>query len=307
MPIDVTCAACESSFSLKDELAGRKVRCSKCQAVIEVPDADEDLPEFDTPGLHPAFHRDKFLLHQKHFSIHTKYSVCDEAEQEIMHVVRPSHYLRQLFAIFATLFVGFLLMAVSIGSMVALHKTIGEAATIVGCIVGFVGSAVIALAVAIWLSPKRHITFYLDETQKEKLLEILQDQKFTLRMATYTVLDDKGAVIGRYRKDYFANILRKRWDGFDANEQQFCVIREDSMILSLLRRFLGSFYGLLRTNFVIFECGPDRQDGQLLGEFNRKFTLRDRYLLDLSHDRGRSLDRRMAIALGVLLDTAEKR
>jgi hypothetical protein len=43
------------------------------------------------------------------------------------------------------------------------------------------------------------------------------------------------------------------------------------------------------------------------GEFNRNFTLFDRYVLDLSRDRPRLIDRRLAIALGVLLDTGENR
>jgi hypothetical protein len=64
-------------------------------------------------------------------------------------------------------------------------------------------------------------------------------------------------------------------------------------------------FGLLRTNFVIV-AGPDA-DGPVLGEFNRKFTLFDRYVLDLSPDATRSLDRRVAVALGVMLDTGEKR
>jgi hypothetical protein len=44
-----------------------------------------------------------------------------------------------------------------------------------------------------------------------------------------------------------------------------------------------------------------------VGEFNRKFTLLDRYVLDLSQDSGRALDRRVAIAMGVMLDTGERR
>ena len=126
-------------------------------------------------------------------------------------------------------------------------------------------------------------------------------------MATYTVLDENGEEIGRYRKDYLANFLRKRWDGFHPDGTQLYVIREDSVLLSLLRRFLGSFYGLLRTNFVIHQVDENGNDGPLLGEFNRKFTLLDKYVLDCTHDRSRKMDRRMAIAIGVLLDTGEQR
>jgi hypothetical protein len=45
----------------------------------------------------------------------------------------------------------------------------------------------------------------------------------------------------------------------------------------------------------------------VIGEFNRKFTILDRYVLDLTADPGRNLDRRIALALGVMLDTGERR
>ena len=37
----------------------------------------------------------------------------------------------------------------------------------------------------------------------------------------------------------------------------------------------------------------------MIGEFNRKLTLLDRYVLDLTADRQRVFDRRIALALGV--------
>jgi hypothetical protein len=40
---------------------------------------------------------------------------------------------------------------------------------------------------------------------------------------------------------------------------------------------------------------------------DRKFKLRDEYVLDLSGDRERRIDRRLAIALAVGLDTLQNR
>jgi hypothetical protein len=67
----------------------------------------------------------------------------------------------------------------------------------------------------------------------------------------------------------------------------------------------GPAFGLLRTNYVIVRGSS--ADGDRLGEFNRKLTLFDRYVLDLSADPTRSLDRRIALAMGVLLDTGDGR
>jgi len=79
--------------------------------------------------------------------------------------------------------------------------------------------------------------------------------------------------------------------------------KEDSIILSLLRRLLGPFFGLLRTNFIILQPGSET----VVGEFKRKFTILDRYVLDMTPDRQRLVDRRIALALGVMLDTGERR
>ena len=45
----------------------------------------------------------------------------------------------------------------------------------------------------------------------------------------------------------------------------------------------------------------------VIGEFNRKLTVLDRYVLDMSADPQHTVDRRIALALGVMLDTGERR
>ena len=62
---------CQRSFQLKDEMAGRKVRCPECEAIQVVPaPGPEEVGLRLEPGnvagrLHPAFNRDRFLLRQK--------------------------------------------------------------------------------------------------------------------------------------------------------------------------------------------------------------------------------------------------
>ncbi len=43
------------------------------------------------------------------------------------------------------------------------------------------------------------------------------------------------------------------------------------------------------------------------GRYDRKLTLTDQYVLDLRPDAARLLDRRVALALAILLDTGESR
>lgn len=54
MTIDFHCPECQRSYRVKDEFAGRKLRCKQCQSAIEVPDIDpweidDDFEEYDDP------------------------------------------------------------------------------------------------------------------------------------------------------------------------------------------------------------------------------------------------------------------
>lgn len=308
MAISVSCPSCLAEFSLKDELGGRKVRCQQCQEVILVPEtsapasAIASLPKSrDYPA---AFARDRFLVNQKRIAINEKYYVFDENKQPILFIERPSYFWRQLLAALGFLvvmlacLVGTLVLAVWFGQL----SPQTPAAGVVGGL-GILATILLSVATAVGLSPKRHITVYADESKSKVLLKVYQDRKLTLIQATYTIEDPNKGIMGRLMKNYMYNIFRKRWYVLDTEGRILFVAKEDSLILSLLRRFLGTMFGLLRTNFVIMTPAADT----VLGEFNRKFTLFDRYVLDMTADRAHALDRRMALALAILLDTGERR
>ncbi|WP_165229252.1 hypothetical protein [Aquisphaera insulae] len=313
MPISLVCSTCGRSYQLKEEYAGRKVRCPGCQEVQLVPavtpaEGFEESWETDD-GLHPAFNRDRFLLRQKLMTIDARYVVTDEQQRPILFVERPSHVLKSLGVALLAGIVA--IVGLSLGFLAGI--TIGEAMgnQVIGAILAVTFLALgigFAFALGIRLSPRRHIHFYSDESRSERLLDVLQDQKWAPITATYTVLTPDGQFLCRMEKNYLYNFFRKRWLVKDAEGRRILIAREDSLILSLLRRFLGPMFGMLRTNFVLM-TPASAADGQErpIGEFNRKLTLFDRYVLDLSRDRGRAFDRRMAVALGVLLDTGEHR
>lgn len=295
MTLSVQCQ-CGNTYDLKDEYAGKLVRCPKCQSVSRA----EKSAYTPTSQADPVFDRDIFLLRQKHLAINEKYTVSDESGTPIVYVERPAHLLRNLFA----LLVGAVAAMAVFGGFAALGAVLGKS-PVAGVIfllaapAAFITLAVVGSAV----SKKRHITFYRDEAKSERLLEILQDRKIQLIVATFTVRDARGQKLARLRKNYLYNIFRKRWEIRTMAGQVAFVAKEDSIILSLLRRVLGPMFGLLRTNYVFL--GADGRS--VLGEFKRKMTILDRYALDLKRDRQRKLDRRLALALGVMLDTGERR
>ena len=297
MSVIATCG-CGQSYELKDEFAGKLMQCPSCGGQVRAGDVPAPPPILGDP----VFSRDRFLLRQKHFAISEKYFVWDDNGQTIMFVVRPAHLFRNFLALMGGLIAGIAVITLSIAASGAIERTVGSTASgviaFVGVLVGLFGGIILA----IMLSKKRDVLFYRDDTKQELLLEVKQDQKFAFLNATFTINDPAGQNLGRLRKNYLFNLFRKRWYCTGSNGDLVCMAKEDSIVLSLLRRLLGPFFGLLRANYIIV----DAQE-RLLGEFNRKMTLLDRYVVDFTHDSARSLDRRLGMALGVMLDTGERR
>ncbi len=292
MAIQVTCQ-CGETYVLKDEYAGQVVSCPQCGESLQAGEAPPRLGD-------PAFDRDKFLLRQKHLAISEKYYVWDDGGAKILYMERPAHLARNLLAAFAGIAAGVVVLSAFLAIGDAAGPGTVQTASFVLAVIGGIAAIVV---VGVGLSKKRHLTIYRDDTKREKLLEIYQDRKFQPINATYTVRDAGGGELARLRKNHLYNFFRKRWYCRLPDGTLLCLAKEDSIILSLLRRVMGSFFGLLRTNFVIFKGATD----EVVGEFNRKFTLLDRYVLDMTRDRARDIDRRLALALGVMLDTGERR
>jgi len=297
MPVLVTCE-CGTSYDLKDEFAGKLVKCPNCGRPARAPSAATRSPT----QLDPAFDRDIFLLRQQLLKISEKYDVGDEQGNKIIFVERPAHFLRNLGSLIAVLLIVFAAISLAGSFEETQGASSADALKAVGALLLIF---VVAPVVGIALSVKRHVTFYRDESKRERLLDILQDKKFQLITRTYTVRDARGRPLARLGKNWLFNIIRKRWYVWapGPDRRLLFLAKEDSVILSLLRRFLGPLFGLLRTNFIFLPAGTE----DVIGEFKRKFTILDRYVLDMTTDPQGLMDRRIALALGVMLDTGERR
>jgi len=298
MSVRVTCQ-CGTSYELKDEFAGKLVTCPQCGRENRVPSGAGSLPV--QVQADPVFDRDLFLLRQQMLKISEKYDVADEKGNNIIYIERPAHLLRNLGAILAALLAWGLVFAafMAVADQTPPNSTARAILATLGVVLAFAA----AFAVGIPLSAKRHVTFYRDGSKRDRLLEVLQDKKWQPITMTYTVRDFRGKPLAKFAKNVLYNAIRKRWYIYGPDGRLQFLAKEDSVILSLLRRVLGPMMGLLRTNFIILR--PDSED--VIGEFKRKFTILDRYVLDMSGDPQRLMDRRVALALGVMLDTGERR
>ncbi len=291
----VVACPCGEVYELRPEYAGRLLECPSCGRNLRA-GPPPNAPRPSTPGLDRAFDRDVFLLRERVFTITSKYEVWAEDGTPILYVERPTYPVRTLVAYLLAVIATLTLMGPAVGA-------IGRDGSGLLVLLSIPVAAFVFLVISMSLRPRRHVTIYRDESRQETLLRVTQDQRVALVTRTYTVMTAAGEALAVFRKTYLHNIVRKRWYVTSPGGEPLAMAIEDSIVLSLLRRVIGTFFGFLRTNFVLIRG----RDAEIFGEFNRKFTLLDRYVLDLSSDTARTFDRRVAVALGVMLDTGERR
>jgi uncharacterized protein YxjI len=155
------------------------------------------------------------------------------------------------------------------------------------------------------LKIKEEIRFYADEAETQELFAIKARSWLDTGGSRYDVTAADGAAIGILHHT-FKSILRTTWLILDPTEQEVAVARERSPVTAILRRAIDFVpdVGVL----IPIPYNFDIVNGDaVIGRMDRKFKLRDQYVLDLSGDTERRLDRRLAIALATGLDTLQNR
>lgn len=138
------------------------------------------------------------------------------------------------------------------------------------------------------LAFKEQVTFYADEERTRPVFSFKARQALDLG-AGYDVYDEAGAPIGFFRKDFAASLLRSTFHvsapGLEATG------RERNQAVALLRRFVDFPFA--------FHFDFADQQGQPVLHVDRRFSMRDRYVVQVPDQR---LDFRLAAAIAVALD-----
>ncbi len=166
------------------------------------------------------------------------------------------------------------------------------------------GSSPVAFVRQKKLAIKEDIRFYADESQTEELFRIKARALMEFG-GRYDVTTQAGEKIGVLGKVFGKSLLRSTWSIMDANEQELGIAKERSQFWAIVRRVIDAVpYG----DFIpiVFHFTIDAGDRHL-GDLTRRIGLRDTYDLDLSGDAERTIDRRLAIALGIALDALQSR
>jgi uncharacterized protein YxjI len=156
------------------------------------------------------------------------------------------------------------------------------------------------------LAIKEHIRFCADEGETQELFHIQAQTWLDTGGSRYDVVDARDGKIGLLHHVFGKSLLRTTWNVLNATGEEIAVAQERSQVMAILRRgidFVPDVGGLIPIpyNFDLLS------DGRVIGRIDRKFQLRDRYVLDLSGDPDKKLDRRLAIALAIGLDTLQNR
>jgi hypothetical protein len=154
------------------------------------------------------------------------------------------------------------------------------------------------------LAIREDIRFFADEDEGDELFRLKARGLMEFR-GRYDVLLPEGGRAGVLEKVFGASLLRSTWRLLDADEREVGMAFEKSAPVALLRRAIdfvpyGDFIPIV-FHFTI------TADGREVGGLRRPMGLRDRYVLDLSADTDRRIDRRVAVALGVALDALQSR
>jgi hypothetical protein len=155
------------------------------------------------------------------------------------------------------------------------------------------------------LAIKEDIRFYADEGETREIFRIAARTWLDTGGSSYDVVTPEGERIGVLHHT-FKSIVRTTWSIKDADEQEIAIARERSQVGAIARRlidFVPDIGGLIPIPYNIdFVHGE-----QVIGKMDRKFQLRDRYVVDLTGDPEKLLDRRLAIAMAIGLDTLQNR
>jgi hypothetical protein len=156
------------------------------------------------------------------------------------------------------------------------------------------------------LKVREQIDFFADADEKVPVLRIKAHSVFEMR-GRYDVITPDGIVAGQLQKQFARSLLRSTWTVLDGQGRDIATAQEQSVPVAILRR-LWDFVPVVGEVPLPIPFHFDLLVGDhRIGEYRRLIGLRDRYLLDLSGDPERRLDRLVAVALTVALDALQDR
>lgn len=166
---------------------------------------------------------------------------------------------------------------------------------------------------------KTHLHVYTGDPKTSPEIMTMKDKAMFDSWANFDILDNEtNQNLGNAKRNFWSSIIRENWTIRDGTGKVVGKVKARSIVISLIRNIrwivgwipiIGGVVELLswliRLQFDLYlvQAGKDVK----VGEFNRRVTIGDKYILDMSADSQRIFNRKFAVALAVLLDSAEQR
>ncbi|HEX9996823.1 MAG TPA: hypothetical protein VGB45_06750 [Abditibacterium sp.] len=139
-------------------------------------------------------------------------------------------------------------------------------------------------------------------TGEDKTIEVfrISARRMMDWSGTYDVFDANSQKIGALRRQGMKSMVRDEWTILDVQDREIGLIQEDSTALALLRRFVDLVSLLVPQKYSLTLVNrPVGQFARVFNPFSSKIDV------DFSADPSATLDRRLALAAGVLLCAIE--
>lgn len=255
----------------------------------------------DADYIDPAFDRDRFVLTHRPMSRRRGFDVRDESGEPLLHVERPAQGGRSLtvvlLALVAFVFIGFLLTkAILLFGQYLFGDPPPDWCLIGAFVIGFVVWPIVLVLALVLLSPLRDIRFYTDRTREVEVLRIRGVNRWRLLKSRYLVESPDSAPLACLVRRTFGEEFK--WTADSPQDEPIMRVQVmKSPRTSLLGEIFENVTGSQNEWFVLQSQDGSRELG-LLSHWERPEYL---CMLDMTHDAGRLIDRRIALALAVIL------
>ena len=154
------------------------------------------------------------------------------------------------------------------------------------------------------LAFKEQINVFADENSSQPLFQIKARRVMEIG-GSYDVTAPDASPIGVLEKQFKKSLVRSTWRVLDTAGTELMWAQEASAAIAILRRVKEVFP---YTDFIPLPYGFSfARNGLEVGGLKRVMSLRDQYVMDMSGDQERAIDRRLAIALAIALDALQGR
>jgi len=248
-------------------------------------------------NLQNPFSLDLYLVRQEMLPAVTSHSVLDSTGEVIFFIEHAPRSMRNVFAIAC----GFgSALAIIIPAFVAASNIKNDPLSVAVGLGGFFVGLIALFAVTIAMLPPIRVSINGEDATSLDLV-INQVGRFRDR-STFSICDASGTTIGWLRRRSPLHPGAPTWTAYSATWDALAIARDQSFWKPRLKRIYRSgIRSALQTNFDI----TDSRNGERLGAFDRLRPMHDRFVLDLKNDQTHRFDRRLGLALGVMIDASE--